>query len=97
MSNNNSPNLRQGPRNPQGLAPLVDDAGTKEMREDEKSEKKMLEAEVKEVPSEPVAVAVAWDGPNDPENPQNFTTRKKWTITAVICVLTINAYVFIFT
>ncbi|KAE9400846.1 MFS general substrate transporter [Gymnopus androsaceus JB14] len=49
----------------------------------------MLEVEVKEVPSEPVAVA--WDGPNDPENPQNFTNRKKWTITAVICVLTINA------
>ncbi|KIK56943.1 hypothetical protein GYMLUDRAFT_173629 [Collybiopsis luxurians FD-317 M1] len=33
---------------------------------------------------------VSWDGPNDPNNPQNFSFGKKCTITFVICLLTIN-------
>jgi hypothetical protein len=32
---------------------------------------------------------VEWDGPDDPENPQNFTRAKKWTITMLLSSLTI--------
>ncbi|OAA53230.1 Major facilitator superfamily domain, general substrate transporter [Cordyceps fumosorosea ARSEF 2679] len=32
---------------------------------------------------------VAWDGQDDPENPQNFSPRKKWMILALISVMTI--------
>ncbi|CAK5271079.1 unnamed protein product [Mycena citricolor] len=35
-------------------------------------------------------VAVSWDGPDDPENPQNWTDRKKWWITFVCVISTVN-------
>jgi hypothetical protein len=33
---------------------------------------------------------VDWDGPHDPENPQNFSFRRKVALTALIIVLTVN-------
>jgi DHA1 family multidrug resistance protein-like MFS transporter len=33
---------------------------------------------------------VAWDGPNDPENPQNWSFKKKVSLTALVIVLTVN-------
>lgn len=32
---------------------------------------------------------VSWDGPDDPENPMNWTDRKKWSNIAVLSILTI--------
>lgn len=34
---------------------------------------------------------VTWDGPNDPQNPQNWSLRRKWIITLVTSGVTINA------
>lgn len=31
---------------------------------------------------------VEWDGPNDLENPQNFSMSKKWRITVLMGMLT---------
>jgi hypothetical protein len=41
-------------------------------------------------PTEPVKDPnlVEWDGPNDPDNPQNFSPSKKWLITALFSSLT---------
>lgn len=39
---------------------------------------------------------VTWDGPDDPSNPQNWTRRKKWIITIMASVVTLNVYVSIF-
>ena len=33
---------------------------------------------------------VDWDGPHDPENPQNFTFKRKLALTALIIALTVN-------
>ncbi|SNX84458.1 probable mfs-multidrug-resistance transporter [Melanopsichium pennsylvanicum] len=33
---------------------------------------------------------VGWDGPNDPENPQNWSQSKKWRITVLASFLTVN-------
>ncbi|KAI5477074.1 hypothetical protein MNV49_006873 [Pseudohyphozyma bogoriensis] len=33
---------------------------------------------------------VAWNGPDDPENPQNFSKAKKWVITLIVSILTVN-------
>ncbi|OBZ78053.1 putative transporter mfs2 [Grifola frondosa] len=33
---------------------------------------------------------VAWDGPDDPENPQNWPSRRKWVITVLCLVMTVN-------
>ena len=35
---------------------------------------------------------VSWDGPNDPDNPQNWSKPSKWLITILCCLLTINVY-----
>ncbi|KAF8629483.1 hypothetical protein AX15_003416 [Amanita polypyramis BW_CC] len=33
---------------------------------------------------------VTWDGPNDPENPQNWSKRYKWMITVAVIITTVN-------
>lgn len=33
------------------------------------------------------ANVVGWDGPNDPENPVNWTDKKKWLNIAVLSIL----------
>ena len=38
---------------------------------------------------------VQWDGPNDPENPQNWSARRKWLITIVAVITTVNVCVLI--
>ncbi|PIL27281.1 MFS general substrate transporter [Ganoderma sinense ZZ0214-1] len=40
--------------------------------------------------SSPDPNLVRWDGPDDPENPHNWSLRKKWAITALCVLLTIN-------
>ena len=43
---------------------------------------------------EPIeAKPVSWDGPRDPQNPQNWSASKKWLIMAVNGITTINMYV----
>ncbi|RDB20254.1 Efflux pump vrtL [Hypsizygus marmoreus] len=31
---------------------------------------------------------VSWDGPNDPENPRNWTKRRRWVVTLVVSLYT---------
>lgn len=33
---------------------------------------------------------VTWDGPNDSENPQNWSHLRKWFLTVLISALTVN-------
>lgn len=33
---------------------------------------------------------VTWDGPNDPENPQNWSHGYKWAITVLMSLMTLN-------
>lgn len=33
---------------------------------------------------------VDWDSPDDPENPQNWSQRKKWVLTSLVSFLTVN-------
>ena len=33
---------------------------------------------------------VTWDGPNDIENPQNWSRRYKWIITIICSIMTVN-------
>jgi len=37
---------------------------------------------------------VTWDGPNDPENPQNWSYRYKWFVTVICSLMTVNVCVF---
>jgi hypothetical protein len=57
------------------------------------------------VPAPPVAEVVGpkvdpnlvqWDGPDDPENPLNWSRARRWKITAVVILLSINVYVSFF-
>ena len=36
---------------------------------------------------------ITWEGPNDPLNPQNWSSKYKWFVTLVCTVITINVYV----
>ena len=36
---------------------------------------------------------VDWDGPDDPQNPMNWTDTRKWTIIALVSALTFNVFV----
>jgi MFS family permease len=46
------------------------------------------EPEVKEKPTDKDPNLVEWDGPEDPENPQNFTKLRKWIITLTMSSMT---------
>ena len=37
---------------------------------------------------------VDWDGPQDPQNPQNWRKTKKWTIIILVSAITFNQYAF---
>jgi hypothetical protein len=32
---------------------------------------------------------VTWDGPDDPENPKNWSYAYKWWITVIMCILSL--------
>jgi len=36
---------------------------------------------------------VSWDGPNDPDNPQNWSLGKKFFVSFLICLLTTSIYI----
>ena len=40
--------------------------------------------------SSPDPDLVGWDGPDDPENPQNWSTRRKWAVTVLSVLMTVN-------
>lgn len=37
---------------------------------------------------------VTWDGPDDPTNPQNWSTKYKWLVTVVTTVMAVNVYAY---
>lgn len=39
-------------------------------------------------------ILVDWDGPDDPQNPQNWTGTRKWSIIILISAITFNQHVF---
>lgn len=44
--------------------------------------------QIQEKPAEKDPNLVDWDGPDDPENPQNFSTLRKWIITVTMSSMT---------
>jgi hypothetical protein len=38
---------------------------------------------------------VDWDGPQDPQNPQNWSSTRKWTIIILISMITFNQYLIL--
>ena len=36
---------------------------------------------------------VTWDGPNDPTNPKNWTVKRKYILSFLCCLCTLNVYV----
>ncbi|KAJ7088126.1 MFS polyamine transporter [Mycena epipterygia] len=43
-----------------------------------------------QAPAPPDSEEITWDGPDDQDNPQNWSDRRKWVITAVCVVMTVN-------
>ena len=41
-------------------------------------------------PGSDQAHTVDWDGPHDPENPQNWKGRRKWIIIVLVSAITFN-------
>jgi MFS transporter, DHA1 family, multidrug resistance protein len=33
---------------------------------------------------------VTWDGPDDPENPKNWSYAYKWWVTIIVCILSLD-------
>jgi hypothetical protein len=33
---------------------------------------------------------VTWDGPDDPENPKNWSYAYKWWITTIMCIISLD-------
>ncbi|KAI0050323.1 MFS polyamine transporter [Auriscalpium vulgare] len=70
-----------GPQADPGKAPDVEGA----------SEKGFIAAIVPPPIEVPDPNLVTWDGPNDPENPQNWSKGYKWVLTVIVSLLTFDA------
>ncbi len=35
---------------------------------------------------------IAWDGPEDQGNPQNWSQRRKWMVTVICVIMSVNVY-----
>ena len=46
--------------------------------------------------SEADTYVVTWDGPDDPENPRNWSLKYRWFVTGLVCLNNFCAYVQIF-
>lgn len=57
------------------------------------SENQTLEGEAPAQEQERDPDIVDWDGPDDPQNPQNWTPGKKWQIIAALGFITLITYV----
>ena len=44
------------------------------------------------IPQYEVANVVDWDGPNDPENPMNWSNSRKWLTISLISISSFNTY-----
>ena len=60
--------------------------------EDEQDSKSILEKPVPSHDGKDCSL-VTWDGPDDPENPRNWSTPYRLFLTALCCVTTLNVYV----
>lgn len=56
-----------------------------------------LESEARDVAADATTDTnlVGWDGPDDPENPQNWSVKYKWIVTGICILMTVNVYVSI--
>lgn len=73
-------------------SPSIRDTSSEKDLESGDSEKKIaLSEETKNDPLscvDPVTNVVGWYGPDDPENPMNFSQAKKWWITIILAMIT---------
>ncbi|KAI0338723.1 MFS polyamine transporter [Trametopsis cervina] len=52
------------------------------------SRRRQSDATVEETSEQEGVLLVDWEGPNDPENPKNWTFKRKWAATAIISAFT---------
>jgi multidrug resistance protein len=67
-----------------GATITPDPAGQTDTEDANVKTEKLAEVEEETDPN-----VVSWDGPDDPQNPKNWTDKKKWTNVAVLSVLTV--------
>ena len=56
---------------------------------DDKSSRDAVPSTVQDV-SQTAREFVTWDGPDDPENPKNWSYAYKWWITVIMCILSLD-------
>ncbi|KAH9945465.1 MFS polyamine transporter [Epithele typhae] len=67
------------------LRPVDPETGVEGHEDDKKMSKERVEDSQE---SDPSVLIVNWDGPDDPLNPKNWSSRKKWAATAVVSAFT---------
>ncbi|KAH8102278.1 MFS polyamine transporter [Cristinia sonorae] len=70
--------------------PTLHDQPEKALHDDRASETTHIDSSANVVPDPHTddPIIVDWDGPNDPENPKNWTFKHKWAATAIVSAFT---------
>jgi DHA1 family multidrug resistance protein-like MFS transporter len=59
--------------------------------DDDKSSRDAAPSTAQEISqTEGTTAFVTWDGPDDPENPKNWSYAYKWWITIIMCILSLD-------
>jgi len=94
-TNNDDIALREAPSRSGSVGGRSVDTQEKVKREREHWTKRMMrdpEVVKREGLEDDYEYLVRWDGPDDPENPQNFSRGKKLFISGQICLMTFSVY-----
>ncbi|KAL9103366.1 MAG: hypothetical protein Q9163_001578 [Psora crenata] len=92
ISSTGDPALHSGPAgNPRGSSELEQEADVEIGERSSSAERREKETD----PSDPPDPnTVDWDGPDDPQNARNWSSRKKWGHVAVVASITFLTYTF---
>jgi hypothetical protein len=58
--------------------------------DDDKSSRDTAPSIAQDVSQEATREFVTWDGPDDPENPKNWSYAYKWWITIIMCIISLD-------
>jgi hypothetical protein len=75
---------------PQADEPQADEPQPKTPDDDKPSREAAVSSAQDVSQTEGTREFVTWDGPDDPENPKNWSYAYKWWITIIMCILSVD-------
>jgi hypothetical protein len=71
-------------------ASMASDEPLSKVPNDDKTQSDVAASSQEVLQTEDTRDFVTWDGPDDPENPKNWSYAYKWWVTGIVCILSLD-------